>query len=151
MKSAGPPSWPMYVPVNAATAAWAAIALAASRPRRLVELGLVDLPDAPRAGQEGERNRATNRQQLGWPDDRHANAPAWRTVVARAAAAETRGGEAAIGPAFKVDRPPRAVAARAVDVQLEAVAGDVAYRLEGQSLHTELTATNELATRQVAA
>jgi len=62
------------VPLDATTAAWAAIVLAASRPRRLVELGLIDLPDAARAGEEGERHQATDRQQLGWPDDLHANA-----------------------------------------------------------------------------
>jgi hypothetical protein len=62
--------------------------------------------------------------------DWHANAPAWHTVVARAAAAETRAGEAAVGPTSKVGRPPRAVAAWAVDVQLEALAADVAYRLD---------------------
>ncbi len=43
---------------------------------------------------------------------------ALRTVVARAAAAETRGGDAANGPVLKVDRPSRAVAARAVDLRL---------------------------------
>ncbi len=105
----------------------------------VIELGLVDLPDAARTSEEGECHRATDRQQLGWPDDRHANTPTWRTVVASAAAAETCSREAAIGPSLEVgtQRPPRAVTARAVDVQLQAVPADVAYRLEGQSLHTE--------------
>jgi hypothetical protein len=120
----------MYVPFDAPTAARAAIALGAAGPWRLVELGLVNLPNAARTGEKGERHLATDRQQLGWPDDRHTSASAWRTVVARAAAAETRGGEAAVRPTLKVDRPPSAVAARAVDVQLEAVARDVSYRLE---------------------
>jgi hypothetical protein len=43
------PHRPMYVPFDAATAAWAAIMMSSAGPRRLVELGLVDLPDAPRA------------------------------------------------------------------------------------------------------
>jgi hypothetical protein len=86
--------------------------LAASRPWRLVELSLVDLPDAAWAGQEGERHRTADRQQLGRPDDRHAPGLAGRAVVARAGAAEARGGEAAIGPGLEVDQPPRAVAAR---------------------------------------
>jgi hypothetical protein len=55
---------------------------------------------------------------------------AGRAVVARAGAAEARGGEAAIGPGLEVDQLPRAVAARAVDMQLKAVLADVAYRLE---------------------
>ena len=41
-----PPRRPMYVPVHAPAAAREAIALAASRPWRLVELSLIDLPDA---------------------------------------------------------------------------------------------------------
>ena len=120
----------MYVPLDATSAAWAAIVLGAAGPRRLVELGLVDFPDATRAGEKGKRHRSPYWQQLGWSDDRHANGPAGQAGVARAGAAKTRGREAAIGPALKVDRPPRAVAARAVDVQLEAVSADVAYRLE---------------------
>jgi hypothetical protein len=58
----------MYVPVNAATAAWAAVVLAAARPRGAVELGLVDLPDAARASEEGERHRPADRQEFGRPD-----------------------------------------------------------------------------------
>ena len=52
--------------------------------------------------------------------------------MACASATEARGGEAAIGPSLEIgnQRPPRAVAARAVDVQLKAVAADVAYRLD---------------------
>src|SRR4029453_18145940 len=73
---------------------------------------------------------ATDRQQLGRPDDRHADGSAGRAVGTCAAAAETRGGEAAIGPALEVDRPARAVAARAVDVHLKAKAADVADGLE---------------------
>jgi hypothetical protein len=60
MKSAGPPRWAMYVPLNAPTAARAAVVLAASRPGRLVELGLVYLPDACVAPQERERYRAAD-------------------------------------------------------------------------------------------
>jgi len=120
----------MYVPVNTTAAPRAAIALGAAGPWRLVELGLVNLPNAARTGEKGERHWATDRQQLGWPDDRHTSASAWRTVVARAAAAETRGGEAAVRPTLKVDRPPSAVAARAVNVQLKAMPADVANGLE---------------------
>jgi uncharacterized membrane protein YcaP (DUF421 family) len=35
MKSAGPPSWPVYLPVNATTTAWAAVVLAPAPPRGL--------------------------------------------------------------------------------------------------------------------
>ena len=104
--------------------------LTAARPWPFVELSLVDLPYAARAIEEGERHRPTNRQQFGRPDDRHADASAGRAVVTRPAAAEARGGEAAIGPALEVDQPPRAAAARAVYVQLKAVNGYVADRLE---------------------
>ena len=45
-------------------AARAAIALAATRPWRLVELGLVDLPDACVAPQERERHRPADLQQF---------------------------------------------------------------------------------------
>jgi hypothetical protein len=122
----------MYVPVDATTAAWAAVMLPAAGPWRLVELGLIDFPYAARTGEEGQRHRAADGQQLGGPDHRHADRSAADAVVARAGAAETRGGEAAICPALKVDRPPRAVTARAVDVQLEAVPIDVADRLAGK-------------------
>jgi len=108
----------------------ATIVQATSRPWRLIELSLVNLPHAARTGQEGERHRPADRQQLGWLDNRHAWGPAWRAIVARAAAAETRGGEAAIRPALDVDRPPCAVAARAVHVQLKAMPADVANGLE---------------------
>jgi len=124
------PRWPVYVPVNAAAAAWTAIVPAAARPWRLVEPDLIDLPDTAWAGKEGERHRTADQQQLGRQDDRHAGGQAGRTGVARSGAAKTRNGEAAIGAALKVDWPPRAVAARAVNVQLKAVAADVAYRLE---------------------
>jgi hypothetical protein len=40
------PRWPMYVPLDTTTAARAAIVLGAAGPWRLVELGVVDLPDA---------------------------------------------------------------------------------------------------------
>jgi hypothetical protein len=62
----------MDVPVDAPTAARAAIVLTASRPWRLVELGLVDLPYAARAPQEGQRHRAANRQEIMWPNLRYA-------------------------------------------------------------------------------
>ena len=52
------------MPLDAATAARAAIVLAASRPWRLVELNLIDFPDAARTGQEGERCRPADLQEL---------------------------------------------------------------------------------------
>jgi len=115
----------VYVPLDATAAPRAAIALGAAGPWRLVELGLVDFPDAAWTGKERQRHGATDLQQLSWPDDRHASALAWSAIVARAAAAETRGSKAAIGPEIKVDQPPCAVAARTVPI-------DVAYRLEGK-------------------
>jgi hypothetical protein len=99
----------MYVPVNPTNAARAAIVLGAAGPWGLIELGLVELPDAAWTGKESERHRTADRQQVGRPDDRHAGGPARRAVVARAGAAEARGGEAAIGPSLEVDQPPRAV------------------------------------------
>ena len=83
MKLAWPPSWPMYVPVDATTAAWAAIALAASRPWRLVELGLVDLPDAARTGQEGVQVEPPRREA--------ARAGGVTTLKGIAAALQARG------------------------------------------------------------
>ena len=118
----------MYVPLDAATAARAAIVLAASRPWRLVELGLVDLPDACVAPQEGERHWAADRQQFGRSDLRHPR-------CAAAPAAETGRRDSAAAMQRRVHlqvEPPRCVAARAVDVQFKAVAGDVADALEGQ-------------------
>src|SRR5512139_4225380 len=112
------------MPVDAATAARAAVVLAAPRPWRLVELSLVDLPYAARAGKEGERNRAADWQQLGRPDDWHAGSLAGRAVVTCAAASEARGSEAAISAALQLDQPSRAVAPRAINVQLKAMAGD---------------------------
>jgi hypothetical protein len=90
MRLAWPPSWPMYVPVHATTAAWAAIVLTASRPRRLVELGLVDLPDAARTGQEGERHGATHRQQLGRSYLRHPRCAAAPAAAASRSSASRR-------------------------------------------------------------
>jgi hypothetical protein len=46
----------MYMPVNAATAARATIALAASRPGRLVDAAVVDLQPATRAAQHQTPN-----------------------------------------------------------------------------------------------
>jgi hypothetical protein len=120
----------MYVPFDATAAARAAIVLGAAEPWRLIELRLVDLPYAARTGEEGERHRPADRQQLGRPDDRHADGPAGHAGVPSAAAAEARRGEAAIGPAIEVGWLPRAVAGRAIDVQLEARAGYVAYGQE---------------------
>jgi hypothetical protein len=113
-----PPCRAVNGPLDTTAATRAAIGLLTSGPWRLVELDLIDLPNAAWARQEGQRYRAADRQQLGRPDNGHAGALAGRAGVARAAAAETRGGEAAIGPAIKVGWLPRAVAARAVDVQL---------------------------------
>jgi len=104
----------MYVPVDAATAAWAEVVLGAARPWRLFELSLVDLPNASWTSKEGQRHWAAHGQQLGRPDDRHADRSAAGAVVARAGAAETSGGEAAICLALKVDQPSRGVMARAV-------------------------------------
>src|SRR4051794_21502797 len=129
----------MDVPLDATTAARAAIVLAAAGPGRLVELGLVDLPDAPRAGEKGQRHRAADRQQLSRPDNGHADGSAVGAVVARAGAAETSGGEAAIRPGLKVDHLPGAVAARTIDVQLEAVPINVADRLEGKLAEHRVT------------
>jgi hypothetical protein len=54
--------------------------------------------------------------------------------MARATAAEARGREAAIGPAREVARQPSSgVTARAVDVQLKAVAADVPIVWNGSS------------------
>ena len=47
-------------------------------------------------------------------------------------AADARCGEQRSAQRFKVEQPPRALAARAVDVQFKAVAGDVADGLEWQ-------------------
>jgi hypothetical protein len=122
----------MYVAVDAPAAARAAIGWRLPDYGGLSSWGLVDLPDAPRASKEGERHGAADWQQFSRPHDRHANCAAWCAIIVRtgAAEAEARGGEAAIGPALKVVQPPRAVAARAVVVQLKAVAGDVANGLE---------------------
>jgi hypothetical protein len=65
-----PPSWTM--PLDAATATTAAIALVASRRWRLVELGLVDLPYAARAVQESQRHGATDPEEVIRPNLRHA-------------------------------------------------------------------------------
>ena len=103
----------VYVPLDATTAARAAIVLAASRPWRLVELGLVDLPDAARAPQEGERHWAADLQQFGRSDLRHprrAAAPAAETGRCEGTTMQSR-------VHLQVE-PPRREAARAVDVQL---------------------------------
>ena len=96
--------------VDASAAARAAIALAAAGPWRLVELSLVDLPDAPRTGHEGERRRSTNLQQLGRPDYQHANCSTECAVIARTSAAEAHRGEAAIGSALEGYQPLPSVA-----------------------------------------
>jgi hypothetical protein len=60
----------------------------------------------------------------GMPVTQHGG-PLWRVPEQR-----KRGSEAAIGPTIDVGQPSRAVAARAVNVQLQAVPAGVAYRLE---------------------
>jgi hypothetical protein len=69
----------MYVPLDAATVATAAVVLAAAGPWRLVELGLVDLPYAAWTGEKGESHRATDGQEfaradIGTPRPRHSHA-----------------------------------------------------------------------------
>jgi hypothetical protein len=58
----------MYVPLDTATAARAAVVLGAAGPRRLVELGLVDLPYAARTGEKDESHRATDWQEFARAD-----------------------------------------------------------------------------------
>src|SRR5206468_8717429 len=93
------PGRAMDVPVHCSVAAGAAIAPPAAGPWRLVKPDMVDLPDAARAGEEGERHRAADRQQLGRPDDWHADRLAGRAGVPGTAAAEARRGKAAVGAA----------------------------------------------------
>ena len=120
----------MYVPLDATMAPRAAIVLGAAGPRRLVELCLVDFPDACVAPKEGERHWAADRQQFGRSDFRHprrAAAPATETGRCEGTTMQSR-----------VDlqkEPPCRKAARAIDVQRQAVAGDVAYRLERKVPH----------------
>jgi hypothetical protein len=104
----------MYVPLHATAAARAAIALPASRPWQPVELGLVDLPDAARAPQEGQRHRTAHLQHVTGPDLGHAR-------CAAATAAQTGRRDGTI-PQTLISRSSRGVsqAARAVDVQLQA-------------------------------
>jgi hypothetical protein len=66
----------VYVPLDAATAARAAIVLGAAGPWGLVELGLSKLPDAARTGEEGEHYRAADLQELARLDFRHTAAAA---------------------------------------------------------------------------
>ena len=68
----------------------------------------------------------------GRTDDRHAGGLADRAGVACAGATEARSGEAAISRSLEVggQRTSRAVAVRAVDMQLQAVPADVGYRLD---------------------
>jgi hypothetical protein len=121
----------MDVPFNAAAAARAAIVLAASRPWRLVELGLVDFPYAARAPQEGERYRAAYRQQIVGPDLGHSPPRARLAGVAPAGAAKASLGKWPLAPAGVICLDDAGcVAARAVDVRLKAVPADVAYCLE---------------------
>ncbi len=99
------------MPLHATTAARAAIALPASRPWQPVELGLVDLPDAARAAQEGQRHRTAHLQHVTRPDLGHA-----RCAAATAAQTVRRDGAIASSPVRAGGRK----AARAVDVQLQA-------------------------------
>src|ERR1044072_8318110 len=103
----------------------AAIALSAAGPWRLIRLRVVDFPDAWVAPQEGQRYGAANRQQFGRSDLRQprcAAAPAAETGRCEGTTMQSR-----------VDlqiEPPCREAARAINVQLQSVAGDVADRLE---------------------
>jgi hypothetical protein len=113
------------VPVDASTAARAAIVLGAAGPRRLVELGLVDLPEARVAPQEGKGHRTSDLQQFGRSEFRHPRRAA-------TSAAETgRRDAATMQGRLRLDvEPPCGEASRAIDVQLKAVAGDIADGLE---------------------
>jgi len=128
----------MDVPVDLAAATWASEAVAGPeagrRPGRLVELHLVELPDAAPAVQEGQPNRPADRQQLDRPDLRRAGAAADLTVRAAAPEAEPGRREVArLEALVAVDRDPACrMTARAVDIQLKAVACDVADRGDGQ-------------------
>jgi hypothetical protein len=116
---------PMYVPLDATAAPRAAIALSAAGPWRLIELRLVDFPDACVAPQEGECDGAADRQQFGRPDLRQP-----RCAAAPAAKTSCCEGTTMQGRVHLQIEPPRREAARAIDVQLHAVAGDVADGLE---------------------
>jgi hypothetical protein len=119
------------VPLHRTAAAKAAIAFATSRPWRLVELGLVNLPDAARAPQECQRHRSADLQQVVRPDLGHAGSRARPAGVALAGTAKASRRKEPIAPAGVIGRDdPRCVAARTVDMQLKAVAGDVADCLE---------------------
>ena len=121
----------MSVPLDTAAAARAAIALGASGPRRLVELRLVDLPNAPRAPQKRQGYRPADWQQVMRLDRGHAASHTRLAGVALLGAAEAIGSKEPIAPAGIIGRNDTGcVAARAVDVQLQAVPGDVAYLLE---------------------
>ena len=72
----------MNVPFNAAATARAAIMLGAAGPWRLVELGLVDFPDAARAPQESQRHGAADCQEVMRPNLRHAGPRARLAAVA---------------------------------------------------------------------
>jgi hypothetical protein len=121
----------MYVPLDATTAARAAIVLPASRPWRLVELGLVDIPNAARAEQESQRHRAGDCQKVTRPNLWHAGPIARLAGVALVSAAKASLGKEPITPASIIGRDDAGcVAARAVDVQLQTVSADVTYRLE---------------------
>jgi hypothetical protein len=121
----------MDVPFHAATTARAAIVICGAGPRRLVELRLVDFPDATRARQKSERHRAADNQQLMRPDFWYATTPAWMTIESVERAAKARGREEPISPPWVIRRDAaRRVAGRAVNIERKAVPTNVAYRLE---------------------
>jgi hypothetical protein len=85
------------------------------------------------AEKESQRDLAANLQQLGRPNLWRAGAAADLTVRAATGAAEPRLRKVVpVQAIVAVDRlPARRITARAVDVQLEAVARDVADRGDG--------------------
>jgi hypothetical protein len=101
------------------------------QPGRYVELDLVDLPYATRAPQEGQRHRAAHRQQVMRPDLGHSGSGARSACVPLAGAAKASRRKEPIAPADVIGRDQSGcVAARAVDVKLKAVVGDIADCLE---------------------
>jgi hypothetical protein len=87
---------------------------------------LVDFPDAVGTPQESQCHRTADRQQIMRPDRRHAAHRARLASVALAGAAKAGRGKQQIAPTLIIGRHGAlAVTARAVDVQLKAVAAAV--------------------------
>jgi hypothetical protein len=94
----------MYVPLDAATAARTTVVLGATGPRRLVELDLVDLPDAARAAQESQSHKAADWQEVMWPNLRHAGPLTGLAGVALSGAAKAGRDKEPIAPPFVIGR-----------------------------------------------